>query len=147
MKKTISMTVAAIFVMLQVYAQKSEVFIAGGKAIKGYDPVAFFTESKAVKGKDSLHYTWKGADWLFSNRQNLERFKAAPEKYAPQYGGYCAFGTAEGHKAPTEVETWTVLDDKLYFNYNMKVKETWVKDQPGYIKKADQNWPALKDKE
>jgi len=147
MKKTISMAVAAIFVMLQVYAQKSEVFVTGGKAIKGYDPVAFFTESKAIKGKDSLHYTWKGADWLFSNRQNLERFKAAPEKYAPQYGGYCAFGTAQGHKAPTEVETWTVLGDKLYFNYNMKVKETWVKDQPGYIKKADQNWPALKDKE
>jgi len=132
---------------MSVHAQKSSVYVAGGKAIKGYDPVAFFTESKPMMGKDSLTLKWNGASWFFADRKDLELFQATPEKYAPQYGGYCAYGTSQGHKAPTEVETWTVVDGKLYFNYNKKVKELWVKDQTGLIQKADANWPMIKDKE
>jgi YHS domain-containing protein len=134
-------------ILLNVHAQKSAVFLTNGKAIKGFDAVAFFTELKPVKGQDSLSYSWNGADWLFSTRQHLNLFKAQPEKYAPQYGGYCAYGTSQGHKAPTEVETWSVLDGKLYFNYSSKVKEMWSKDKAGYIKKADDQWPSIKDKE
>jgi YHS domain-containing protein len=147
MKKTISTAIAAMFILLHVQAQKSPVYVAGGKAIKGYDPVAFFTESKPLMGRDSLMLEWSGATWYFADRRNLEAFKAEPEKYAPQYGGYCAYGTAQGHKAPTEVETWTILDVKLYFNYNQKVKEAWSKDRPELIRKADENWPMIKDKE
>lgn len=147
MKKTISTAIFALFILFTAHAQKSQVYIAGGKAIKGYDPVAFFTESKPVMGRDSLMTQWNGATWYFASRKNLEAFKAAPEKFAPQYGGYCAYGTAHGHKAPTEVDTWTVVDGKLYFNYNSNVKEMWVKDQPGFIKKADETWAMIKDKE
>jgi YHS domain-containing protein len=147
MKKTISTAILATFILLHVQAQKSPVYIADGKAIKGYDPVAFFTESKPVMGQDSLMLQWNGAAWYFASRKNLEAFKMDPGHYAPQYGGYCAYGTAQGHKAPTQVETWTILDGKLYFNYNQKVKEVWSKDRPGMIKKADQNWPMIKDKE
>jgi YHS domain-containing protein len=147
MKKIISLGVFILTLMAHVRAQKAEVYSPGGKAIKGYDPVAFFTDSKPVMGTDSLSYSWNGATWLFSSRQNLQRFKADPEKYAPQYGGYCAYGTSQGHKAPTEIDTWTILNDKLYFNYNQKVKQMWVKDQPGYIQKADKQWPELKNKE
>jgi len=147
MKKILSLAVIILAVMAQVHAQKSEVYAPNGKAIKGYDPVAFFTNSKPVMGVDSLSYSWNGATWLFSNRQNLQRFKAQPAKYAPQYGGYCAYGTAQGHKASIEIDTWTVLNDKLYFNYNQKVKEMWVKDEPGYIQKADKQWPDIKNKE
>ena len=68
----------------------------------------------------------------------------SPEKYAPQYGGYCAFGTADGHKAPTQAETWTIVDDKLYFNYNLKVKDLWNKNMKANIEKADKNWPTVK---
>jgi hypothetical protein len=71
-------------------------------------------------------------------------FAVDPEKYAPQYGGYCAYGTADGHKAPTETDTWTIDNNKLYFNYNQKVKELWNKDRPGLIKKADEQWPKIK---
>jgi len=133
----------------QIFAQhfKSEVFTTKSGAINGYDPVAFFRNSKPVMGADSLSYSWKGATWFFANRSNLQSFKEKPEKYAPQYGGYCAYGTSQGHKAPTEVGTWTILDDKLYFNYNEKVKRLWVKDQSGYIQKADQQWPEIEDKE
>jgi YHS domain-containing protein len=145
MKKIIPIVALAFFTMLNAHAQQSPVYIANGHAIKGYDPVAFFTLSRPVKGEDSLAWSWKGASWLFSSRANLESFRANPEKYAPQYGGYCAYGTSQGHKAPTETDTWTVLDDKLYFNYNSKVKEIWKKDRAGYIKTADQKWPDLKD--
>jgi YHS domain-containing protein len=145
MKRTIFIALIAFLGIAQAKAQKSEIFAPGGKAIKGYDPVAFFTESKPVKGVDSLTYEWKEAKWLFASRQNLEAFKANPDKYAPQYGGYCAYGTAQGHKAPTQTDTWTVLNDKLYFNYNSKVKELWVKDQQNLIKEGDEKWPAIKD--
>lgn len=144
MKRTIIIALAAFFAIAQAKAQKSEIFISGGKAIKGYDPVAFFKEAKPVKGADSLSYQWKAATWLFSNRENLEAFMATPEKYAPQYGGYCAYGTSQGHKAPTETDTWTVVNDKLYFNYNAKVKEIWTKDEQNLIQQADQKWPDLK---
>ncbi len=144
MKSTIIIAVLELFTILQAKPQKSEIFAPGGKAIKGYDPVAFFKESKPVKGADSLSYSWKEATWLFSTRQNLEAFKADPDKYAPQYGGYCAYGTSQGHKAPTQTDTWTVVNDKLYFNYNSKVKELWTKDQPALIKTADEKWPEVK---
>lgn len=128
-------------------AQQSEIFAPDGKAIRGFDPVAFFTQSKPVKGFDSLSYDYKGAKWLFSSRDNLNTFAASPELFTPQYGGYCAYGTAEGHKAPTETDTWTIDKEKLYFNYNQKVKSLWTKDQTALIIKADKNWPLIKDKQ
>jgi YHS domain-containing protein len=144
MKRTLIMAAVAFFGIVQAHAQKSEIFVSGGKAIKGYDPVAFFKQSKPVKGVDSLSYSWKDATWLFASREDLEAFKANPEKYAPQYGGYCAYGASEGHKAPTQTDTWTVANGKLYFNYNLKVKEMWTKDQPKLIQVADQKWPEVK---
>lgn len=146
MKKTFILCVCTLFTFLNVAAQRAAIFAPEGKAIKGYDPVAFFTDSKPVKGADSLSYKWENAIWLFASRANLESFKAAPEKYAPQYGGYCAYGTSEGHKAPTETDTWTIVDGKLYFNYNRKVKELWTKDTKARIEKANQQWPVIKDK-
>ena len=147
MKKIISLTVIIFAIIGQVHAQKAEVFSPGGKAIKGYDPVAFFTESKAVMGSDKFSYSWNGATWLFSNQQNLQRFKADPGRYAPQYGGYCAYGASKGRKVPSEIDTWTIYNNKLYLNYSQEVKETWVKDELGYIQKADRQWSEVKNKE
>ena len=121
-----------------------EIFQKGGYAIGGYDPVAFFTEKQPVKGESRYPFQWKEATWLFASQANLDSFKNAPEKFAPQYGGYCAYGTAEGHKAPTEADTWTLVDGKLYFNYNQKVKQSWLKDQSRYIEQADINWEKIK---
>ncbi len=145
--KRILISVVLSVIIVVTYGQRSEVFAPDGKAIKGYDPVAFFKASKAVPGADSLAYEYKGAKWLFSSRENLELFKASPDQYAPQFGGYCAYGTAEGHKAPTQTDTWSIVDGKLYFNYNQKVKSLWVKDQPALIEKANVNWPQIKDRE
>ena len=129
-----------------LFAQQPEIFKTDGNAIRGYDAVAFFTVGKPVKGESQFTYHWKETDWRFANKKNLELFKANPENFAPQYGGYCAYGTAGGHKAPTDPVTWTIIDGKLYFNYSSDVKKMWIKDTPGYIKKADENWPLIKDK-
>ncbi|MHA4844790.1 YHS domain-containing (seleno)protein [Flavitalea antarctica] len=122
----------------------AEYFQKDGAAIGGYDPVAFFKESKPVKGSAAYQLKWKDADWQFASQQNLDSFKVAPEQYAPQYGGYCAFGASRGYKAPTEADTWTVHNGKLYFNYNQEVKNTWDKDRPTYIAKADGHWEKIR---
>ncbi len=146
MKKLI-IALSVFLIAAGVQAQKAEIFSTDGKAIKGYDAVAFFKDSAAVKGSEIFSHQWKGTSWLFSTKANRDAFVANPEKYEPQYGGYCAYGTADGHKAPTETNTWTVVNGKLYFNYNNKVKEYWNKNQPALIQKADTLWPTIKDNE
>jgi hypothetical protein len=124
--------------------KKPEIFTTADGAVNGYDVVAFFKEQMPVKGDKKYSYEWKDATWAFSNADNLMDFKTDPEKYAPQYGGYCAFGTAAGHKAPTEVDTWTIVGDKLYFNYNKDVRVKWIADQKQLIEKADKNWEEVR---
>ncbi len=147
MKSSAFLALALLLLSVPGLAQKSAVFVTKAGAIGGYDPVAYFTDSKPVKGTAALKYSWQGADWHFASQQHLDAFKANPQQYAPQYGGYCAYGTSQGYKAPTEPDAWTVANNKLYLNYNRKVKETWSKDQAGYIKKADANWPKVAKQE
>lgn len=147
MKKLVLVAAMALFVSAQLKAQKAEVFSASSQAIRGYDPVAYFTEGKPVKGNKEFSYQWNDANWYFSSKADLDSFKKNPEKYAPQYGGYCAYGCSEGHKAPTDPNAWTIIDGKLYFNYSLKVKELWVKNTGERIAQADKIWPTIKDKE
>ncbi len=146
MKTIRSQVLILIFLVVGTvsFGQKSPVFAPGGKAIRGYDPVAYFTDNKAVPGDSSLSYRYQNATWYFASQQHLDLFKESPEKYTPQYGGYCAFGLSRGYKAPTEPDAWTVFDGKLYLNYNQNVRTEWDKDRPGYIQKADKNWPTVK---
>ena len=125
-------------------AQQNEIFLKDNAAIGGYDAVAYFKENKPVKGLVEFSVSYKGANWLFASKTNADLFKAIPEKYEPQYGGYCAYGCSQGHKAKTSPDAWTIIDGKLYLNYNTDVKAKWSKDQQGYIKKADANWPNVK---
>lgn len=138
-------SVVLVFFCLSSRAQMPAVFAVDGKAIRGYDAVAFFQEGKAVMGHDSLTLRWNEANWLFSTRANLDSFRLHPESYAPQYGGYCAYGVAGGHKSPTEIDTWSIFEGKLYFNYNARVKSAWVKQKEILVPKADLNWPGLRD--
>ena len=117
-----------------------------GVAIEGVDPVAYFTERKPVKGSGKFSLKWKGATWRFSSAENLERFKASPEKYEPQYGGFCAYAVSEGYTASIDPEAWSIVDGKLYLNYSKSVKQLWSQDIPGRIRKGDRNWLGLKTK-
>lgn len=147
MQKWMFIAVIALLSTTQTIAQKAEVFSESSAAIRGYDPVAYFTQSKPVKGDAALVYQWKGANWYFSSKKNLDDFKKDPVKYAPQYGGYCAFGCSNGYKAPIDPNAWTIVNGKLYLNYSLGVKEEWNKNRDERIQKADKNWPNIKDKD
>jgi len=123
-------------------AQKDQVYSNSQGAIKGYDPVAYFKASKPVKGKEGISYQWKGANWHFASEENRDAFKANPEAYAPQFGGYCAYAVSEGYTAKIEPEAWKVVNGKLYLNYNLNIKKKWEANQAERIKKAEANWPA-----
>ena len=114
-----------------------------GGAIKGYDPVAYFTQGEPAKGRGAHSHEWMGATWYFANAENLELFAAEPEKYAPQYGGYCAYAVSQGYTAKIDPDAWKIVDDKLYLNFSLKVQKLWEEDIPGYIAKADVNWPKI----
>ena len=117
-----------------------EFFEQDGVAIRGYDPIAYFAEMKPVKGLAEFHAEHQGSTFYFSSAANRDTFAANPDKFAPQYGGYCAFGMAKGYKATIDPAAFTVVGDKLYLNYSDTVRSQWVSDIPGYIDKANSNW-------
>lgn len=120
-----------------------EFFEKDGVALRGYDPVAYFSSGKPQKGVPEHSYTYKGSHFLFATAENRRVFANAPEKYAPQFGGFCAFGTANGHKVSTQPEAFAVVDGKLYLNHDDKVHARWLDDVPGNIAQAEKNWPEV----
>jgi YHS domain-containing protein len=134
---------AAASLLLLANAQAGEFFEKDGVALRGYDPVAYFDDKKPVQGSAEYQASYKGSTFRFASKANREAFVANPAKYAPQYGGFCAFGLAGGYKAATDPAAFTVVDGKLYLNYNREIQQQWSKDIPGYIAKGDRNWPAV----
>ena len=121
---------------------------SGGKlrvAIKGYDPVAYFTQGVPVLGSKQHSLEYKGAKWLFSTAEHKALFEKNPERYEPQYGGYCAYAIAKNTTASIRPEFFTIHDGKLYLNYSQSVNKKWLKDKQGYIDKAEKNWPGLQN--
>lgn len=112
-------------------------------AVGGYDTVAYFTDKKAVKGDSQFTTEYLGAQWQFSSAANRDAFVADPKRYAPQYGGYCAWAVSEGDTASGDPKLWHIVDGKLYLNYDVDVQKKWKMDIPGHIQKADKNWPAV----
>ena len=149
-RRGLLVTAAILFACGAVLAEppvntlKSSLF--GGRtdtAINGYDPVAYFTVGKPAKGLDTLAFDWMGAKWKFASQANLDLFKSNPEKYAPQYGGYCAYGVVQGALVKVEPEQFTVRDGKLYLNFDADIQAKWLKDPAGFIKQADAKYPML----
>ena len=112
-------------------------------AVSGYDVVSYF-DSKPTKGKTDLTATHEGAIYQFTTIENRDKFVANPTNYTPQYGGWCAYGWSQGYPAKIDPESWTIVEGKLYLNYNKDVKVTWDKDQKGFIEKANTNWAKKK---
>jgi len=129
---------------LSMSAPASEVHSTGGIGLKGYDPVAYFSGGAPARGLEGLRVEHDGAAYLFSTAENRDAFKSDPARYLPQYGGYCAFGVSRGYKADVDPTAFTVVEGKLYLNYNAAVQRDWLKDTAGFIRTADAKWPEVK---
>ena len=112
-------------------------------AVGGYDPVAYFTEGRPVPGLEAFELEWKGATWRFASAEHRARFEAHPEQYAPRYGGYCAWAMAQGREASGDPRFWKIVEGRLYLNYDGSVQKKWETDIPGFIERADMQWPRL----
>ena len=117
-----------------------------GLAVKGFDVVAYGVAGAAIKGVERFEHRWNGSLWRFSSAANRDRFAQAPEQYAPQFGGYCAYAVSRGYTADIDPQAFRVVDGKLYLNYSKRVQRLWEEDIPGNIRKAQANWPAVLDK-
>lgn len=111
-------------------------------AVGGYDSVSYFG-GKPVRGSDQFVTVWNGATFKFANARNLATFKADPDRYAPQYGGHCAWAAAKNYRFAGDPNVWKIVNGKLYLNYNRSVQVKWEKDLPGQIVKGDINWVNL----
>ena len=118
---------------------------ADGVILSGHDAVAYFTQGEAIEGSSSFSAEHNGASYYFSSAENRDAFVADPERFEPVYGGYCAYGASLGKKFAVDGKAFKIVDDRLYVNKNLKVRETWVKDVPGNITKADGHWPKIHD--
>ncbi|MEG9861214.1 MAG: YHS domain-containing (seleno)protein [Parvularculales bacterium] len=112
-------------------------------AVEGADVVAYFTQGKVTTGSKAYEYVWHGATWRFASEENRDVFAAHPEKYAPQYGGYCAYAISRGYTAPIDPEAWTIVDGNLYLNYSKGVRKEWEQDVSGNIVLGDKNWHGI----
>ena len=117
-----------------------------GVAIQGYDPVAFFTDHRPVKGDAHFQSQYRGAKYYFATAEHKATFDREPAKYEPQFGGFCAYGASRGKTVPVKIETWEILNGRLILQYDLDVKSKFDKDPQGTLKKADENWPGLVDK-
>ena len=152
-KKTMSynaLTKILLIFALLAYSVLSQaiapIYSRGSIAIKGYDTVAYFTEGAATKGNEAYSYDHLGATWQFESKENLDLFAKNPDKYMPQYGGYCAYAVSKKKTASIKPEIFKIIDDKLYLNYSESVQRRWLSDSKNYIKKADAQWPELVSK-
>ena len=150
MKKEIiqkSILIMMVFVVsISANAQKILMNTDDGIALSGYDPVAFFTEGKPVPGKPEIKSVNKGAVYLFSSPANKIKFDKAPDNYLPQNGGFCTVSASMGKIAKIEIDTWSVVGNKLYLQKNQSAKRMWDKDPPNFISKSSEKWPGLVEK-
>ena len=145
-KTSRSLTLLALILFTgAAHAAKDPIYtpLLNNRAVGGYDVISYFTEDAPVKGSKQFQTSYMGADWYFASQGNLDTFLADPGKYAPQYGGYCAYAAALGSTAKGDPLQYHLHDGKLFLNINQDIKQTWLGDKLNYIEKADKNWPDL----
>jgi YHS domain-containing protein len=138
-----SALVALLTLPLAARAPAQTVYAEQGLAIRGTDPVAYFDQARPVAGRPEFALDWNGATWRFASAANRDRFAADPQRFAPAYGGFCAYAVSEGYTAPTDPEAWRIVNGRLFLNYDRSVQRTWERDIPGRVARGDANWPRL----
>lgn len=152
----ILLPVLVLFIVLGLGLGVRKVFAAGshegvintkeGVAIHGYDPVAYFTQGRPVQGSPEYSYAWAEAEWHFANQAHRDLFAEDPERYAPQYGGYCAWAVSNRSLADIDPNAWHIEDGRLFLNYNNRLNRRFVSDLPARIQQADENWPTIQER-
>jgi len=146
MKKQI-LNLFVAFLSVTAFAQTAKhINLKNNVAIQGYDPVGYFENNKAIEGNKEIKTELNGAIYYFSSESNKALFLKNPAQYEPQFGGFCAYGMSEGYEASIQPEAFTIVDNKLFLNYNLKVKEMWSKEQTARIEKAFENWEKIQKK-
>jgi len=112
-------------------------------AVGGYDPVAYFTDGRPVRGTEQFRITHQGYEYRFASAEHLAAFRANPARYTPQYGGYCAWAVSQGYTAAGNPQNWRIVDGRLYLNYNNDIQQRWEQDIPTRIREANANWPRV----
>ena len=130
-------------IVLTTTTQKVNKTTFGNLALRGYNPVAYFAESRPVEGSKQFTHHYADVTWRFTNAANRDLFAQDPERHAPQFGGYCAWGISQAKFFDGDPQIWKIVGGKLYVNYNKEIEKTWEPDIPGFIEKADTNWPTL----
>jgi len=139
---------AVLFSALSTFATAKDLLNLDGSgvAIQGYDPVAFFTDGRPVKGNPQFQSEYRDAKYYFVSAEHKATFDKEPAKYEPQFGGYCAYGVSRGRKVPIKIEAWQIVNGRLLMQYDLDIKDKFNQDQLGNLRKADQNWPGLVEK-
>lgn len=143
MQKLFLFFTAAMLMMNSALAKSPEINPEGEAAIQGYDVMAYWNKGEPEKGNPDISFEYKDSNWHFASVENRDAFAEDPEKYAPQYGGYCAYAAAKGSVVGIDINAWSIHNDKLYLNYSRTVGALWSLDKDGYIAKGDANWPKI----
>jgi YHS domain-containing protein len=138
-------TIATLSVSAPAYADQAPIYtpILSRVAVSGYDPVAYFTDGRPVRGSQQFSTTHAGYEYRFASAEHLAAFRANPARYLPQYGGYCAWAVSQGYTASADPTNWRIVDGKLYLNYNDEIQRRWEQNTPSHIRDANANWPAV----
>ena len=143
-RRTLLLAAAALpFAATATRAAEPPVYGLGGIAINGYDPVAYFDGNGPVEGSDEFTVDWNGATWRFASAANRDTFAAEPEKWAPAYGGYCAYAVSRGYTASTDPDAWSLYEGRLFLNYSKSVRLLWATAKASNVEKGDANWPGV----
>lgn len=145
--KKVALLIASVVLMFgAAFAKDLKNLDKNGLAIQGYDPVAYFTENKPLKGTPQFQSNYNGATYYFASAEHKKLFDASPSKYEPQFGGYCAYGASKNKTAPIKPSAFQVVDGRLLLQYDEDVRDLFNKDSRGNLTKADGNWPGLVEK-
>lgn len=144
-RRSLLLLAAALPALAPATARAAEprIFQRGGLALGGTDPVAYFTDTAPVQGDPAIVQDWMDARWSFASQGNRDAFAAEPERFAPAFGGYCAFAASRGYLAPTIPEAWHIHEGRLYLNATLRARELWLAELPGVIAAGEANWPAI----
>jgi YHS domain-containing protein len=141
----IALVLAPVAVTTPAFADKAPIWTSFGSnvAIRGYDPVAYFTLGRPTQGNATFKATYQGAEFHFATAANRAAFVANPARYAPQFGGYCAWAVSQGYTAGIDPSAWAIVDGKLYLNYNQTIQTRWQGDRANLIQVGNRNWPSV----